>query len=129
MKFVRFGSTGQERPGVIDSDGGVRDLSGVIEDLTPETLSIEQLQRFKDIDPQSLPSVPAGVRIGPCVAKPGKFVCIGLNYHDHAVETGLTPPSEPVVFMKAVSAIGGPHDDILLLRGRARVIGKWNLVL
>ncbi len=127
MKLVRFGSAGHERPGLIDSDGQVRDLSGVVEDLTPETLSIEQLQKLKDIDPQSLPWVPAGVRMGPCVAKPGKFVCIGLNYHDHAVETGLTPPSEPVVFMKAVSAIGGPHDDILLLRGSRK--SDWEVEL
>ena len=127
MKLVRFGSAGHERPGLIDSDGQIRDLSGVVEDLTPETLGIEQLQKLKDIDPQSLPWVPAGVRMGPCVAKPGKFVCIGLNYHDHAVETGLTPPSEPVVFMKAVSAIGGPHDDILLLRGSRK--SDWEVEL
>ena len=105
---------------MIDSDGAVRGLSGVVEDLTPDTLGIEQLQELKDIDPQSLPLVPAGTRMGPCVARPGKLVCIGLNYHDHAVETGLTPPSEPVVFMKAVSAIGGPHDDITLLRGSSK---------
>ena len=127
MKLVRFGSAGHERPGLIDSDGQIRDLSGVVEDLTPETLGIEQLQKLKDIDPQSLPWVPAGVRMGPCVAKPGKFVCIGLNYYDHAVETGLTPPSEPVVFMKAVSAIGGPHDDILLLRGSRK--SDWEVEL
>ena len=106
MKLVRFGDAGQEQPGLIDSNGAVRDLSDVVKDLTPDTLGIQQLQKLKDIDPQSLPLVPAGVRMGPCVAKPGKFVCIGLNYHDHAVETGLTPPSEPVVFMKAVGAIG-----------------------
>ena len=127
MKLVRFGSAGQEQPGLIDSDGAVRDLSEVVDDLTPETLGIEQLQRLKDIDPQSLPLAPAGVRIGPCVAKPGKFVCIGLNYHDHAVETGLAPPSEPVVFMKAVSAIGGPHDDILLMRGSCK--SDWEVEL
>ena len=127
MKLVRFGSAGQEQPGLIDSDGAVRDLSGVVDDLTPETLGIEQLQRLKDIDPQSLPLAPAGVRMGPCVAKPGKFVCIGLNYHDHAVETGLAPPSEPVVFMKAVSAIGGPHDDILLMRGSCK--SDWEVEL
>ena len=127
MKLVRFGSAGQEQPGLIDADGAVRDLSGVVGDLTPETLGIEQLQRLKDIDPQSLPLAPAGVRMGPCVAKPGKFVCIGLNYHDHAVETGLAPPSEPVVFMKAVSAIGGPHDDILLMRGSCK--SDWEVEL
>jgi len=127
VKLVRFGSAGQEQPGLIDSDGAVRDLSEVVDDLTPETLGIEQLQRLKDIDPQSLPLAPAGVRIGPCVAKPGKFVCIGLNYHDHAVETGLAPPSEPVVFMKAVSAIGGPHDDILLMRGSCK--SDWEVEL
>jgi 2-keto-4-pentenoate hydratase/2-oxohepta-3-ene-1,7-dioic acid hydratase in catechol pathway len=112
---------------VIDSDGAVRGLSGVVEDLTPDTLGIEQLQELKDIDPQSLPLVPAGTRMGPCVARPGKLVCIGLNYHDHAVETGLTPPSEPVVFMKAVSAIGGPHDDITLLRGSSK--SDWEVEL
>ena len=127
MKLVRFGDAGQEQAGLIDSDGAVRDLSDVVEDLTPDTLGIRQLQKLKDIDPQSLPLVPAGVRMGPCVAKPGKFVCIGLNYHDHAVETGLTPPSEPVVFMKAVSAIGGPHDDILLMRGSCK--SDWEVEL
>jgi len=127
VKLVRFGNRGQERPGLIDSDGVVRDLGGAIEDLTPETLGIEQLQGLKGIDPQSLPLAPAGIRIGPCVAKPGKFVCIGLNYHDHAVETGLTPPSEPVVFMKAVSAIGGPYDDVTLLRGSSK--SDWEVEL
>ncbi len=127
MRLVRFGNRGQERPGLLDLEGAVRDLSGAIDDLTPDTLGSESLQRLKDIDPQSLPLAPAGDRIGPCVAKPGKFVCIGLNYHDHAVETGLTPPSEPVVFMKAVSAIGGPYDDITLLRGSSK--SDWEVEL
>jgi len=127
VRLVRFGNRGQERPGLLDLEGAVRDLSGAIDDLTPDTLGSESLQRLKDIDPQSLPLAPAGDRIGPCVAKPGKFVCIGLNYHDHAVETGLTPPSEPVVFMKAVSAIGGPHDDITLLRGSSK--SDWEVEL
>ena len=127
MKLVRFGGQNKEKPGLLDANGEVRDLSGVIEDVSPDTLDQQTLQSVKAIDPLTLPRVEAGQRLGPCVGRPGKFVCIGLNYHDHAVETGLSPPSEPVVFMKAVSAISGPHDDIILLRGSTK--SDWEVEL
>ena len=127
MKLVRLGSQNKEKPGLLDINGEVRDLSGVIEDLNPDTLDPQTLQSVKAIDPLTLPRVEAGQRLGPCVGRPGKFVCIGLNYHDHAAETGMTPPSEPVVFMKAVSAISGPHDDITLLRGSTK--SDWEVEL
>jgi len=127
VKLVRFGGQNKEKPGLLDANGEVRDLSGVIEDVSPDTLDQQTLQSVKAIDPLTLPRVEAGQRLGPCVGRPGKFVCIGLNYHDHAVETGLSPPSEPVVFMKAVSAISGPHDDIILLRGSTK--SDWEVEL
>ena len=127
MKLVRFGGQNKEKPGLLDANGEVRDLSGVIEDVSPDTLDQQTLQSVKAIDPLTLPRVEAGQRLGPCVGRPGKFVCIGLNYHDHAVETGLSLPSEPVVFMKAVSAISGPHDDIILLRGSTK--SDWEVEL
>ena len=127
MKLVRFGERHNEKPGLLDRDGEIRDLSGVIEDINPDTLDPLALQRLSTIDPQSLPLVPTPQRLGPCVGRPGKFVCIGLNYHDHAVETGLSPPSEPVVFMKAVSAISGPYDDIALLRDSRK--SDWEVEL
>lgn len=127
MKLVRLGGQNKEKPGLLDPNGEVRDLSGVIEDLNPDTLDPQTLQSIKAIDPLTLPRVEAGQRLGPCVGRPGKFVCIGLNYHDHAVETGLSPPTEPVVFMKAVSAISGPHDDITLLRGSTK--SDWEVEL
>ena len=127
MKLVRLGGQNKEKPGLLDPNGEVRDLSGVIEDLNPDTLDPQTLQSIKAIDPLTLPRVEAGQRLGPCVGRPGKFVCIGLNYHDHAVETGRSPPTEPVVFMKAVSAISGPHDDITLLRGSTK--SDWEVEL
>ncbi|HCX87082.1 MAG TPA: hypothetical protein DG761_03580 [Gammaproteobacteria bacterium] len=127
MKLVRFGDQNKEKPGLLDANGEVRDLSGVIKDVNPDTLDQRTRQSVEAIDPLTLPRVEAGQRLGPCVGRPGKFVCIGLNYHDHAVETGLSPPSEPVVFMKAVSAISGPHDDITLLRGSTK--SDWEVEL
>ena len=127
MKLVRFGDQNKEKPGLLDANGEVRDLSGVIKDVNPDTLDQRTRQSVEAIDPLTLPRVEAGQRLGPCVGRPGKFVCIGLNYHDHAVETGLSPPSEPVVFMKAVSAISGPHDDIALLRGSTK--SDWEVEL
>jgi|TARA_Y100000310_G_scaffold268258_1_gene280772 2-keto-4-pentenoate hydratase/2-oxohepta-3-ene-1,7-dioic acid hydratase in catechol pathway len=127
VKLVRFGDQNKEKPGLLDANGEVRDLSGVIKDVNPDTLDQRTRQSVEAIDPLTLPRVEAGQRLGPCVGRPGKFVCIGLNYHDHAVETGLSPPSEPVVFMKAVSAISGPHDDITLLRGSTK--SDWEVEL
>jgi len=127
MKLLRFGPVGEERPGLLDADGVVRDLSGVIGDLDPTTLTHESLARLRALDPASLPAAPADVRFGPCVAKPGKFVCIGLNYADHAAESGLPIPEEPVVFMKATSALSGPNDPILKPRGSTQL--DWEVEL
>ena len=127
MRLLRFGKKGEERPGLLDRDGKIRDLGGVIDDLGPGTVDPKTIDFLKALDPGSLPLVDEGVRIGSCISHPGKFVCIGLNYHDHAEETGIPPPSEPVVFMKAVSSIGGPHDDISLIRGSTK--SDWEVEL
>ena len=127
MRLLRFGKKGEERPGLLDPDGKIRDLGGVIDDLGPGTVDPKTIDFLKALDPGSLPLVDEGVRIGSCISHPGKFVCIGLNYHDHAEETGIPPPSEPIVFMKAVSSIGGPHDDISLIRGSTK--SDWEVEL
>jgi 2-keto-4-pentenoate hydratase/2-oxohepta-3-ene-1,7-dioic acid hydratase in catechol pathway len=127
VRLLRFGKKGEERPGLLDPDGKIRDLGGVIDDLGPGTVDPKTIDFLKALDPGSLPLVDEGVRIGSCISHPGKFVCIGLNYHDHAEETGIPPPSEPVVFMKAVSSIGGPHDDISLIRGSTK--SDWEVEL
>ena len=115
MKFLRYGSAGSERPGLIDGDGHIRDLSGVVDDIGGRWLA--DLSWTRSLDPSQLPLVEAGERLGPCVAGTGKFICIGLNYADHAAESGLEVPPEPVIFMKATSAICGPNDDVLIPRG------------
>jgi 5-carboxymethyl-2-hydroxymuconate isomerase len=127
MKLLRFGPAGQERPGLLDADGVIRDLSPVIGDLDPTTLTLDRLAALRALDPTQLPAVPADVRLGSCVAKPGKFVCIGLNYADHAAESGLPIPDEPVVFMKATSALSGPNDPILKPRGSTQL--DWEVEL
>lgn len=114
MKLLRYGPQGQEKPGLLDKDGAIRDLSGHVADLSGATLS--DLDRLKSIDPASLPKVDGQPRLGPCVTGTGKFICIGLNYADHAAESGLQVPPEPVIFMKATSAICGPNDPILIPR-------------
>jgi 5-carboxymethyl-2-hydroxymuconate isomerase len=127
MKLLRFGPPGQERPGLLDGDGVIRDLSPVIGDLDPTTLTLDRLAALRALDPTQLPVVPGDVRLGSCVAKPGKFVCIGLNYADHAAESGLPIPDEPVVFMKATSALSGPNDPILKPRGSTQL--DWEVEL
>jgi len=127
MKFIRFGEAGSERPGVLDSDGAIRDLSGVIDDLAGDALDPKRLAALAEIDPKTLPRVPAGQRIGPCVAGTGKFICIGLNYADHAAESGMAVPPEPVIFMKATSAICGPNDPIVIPRGSTKT--DWEVEL
>lgn len=117
MKLVRFGPAGAERPGLVDAQGRIRDLSAHIDDIAGAALSDEGLARIAALDPASLPLVEEGARLGPCVGRVGKFVCIGLNYSDHAAEAGLDVPPEPIVFMKATSAICGPDDGIELPRG------------
>lgn len=113
MKLLRYGPRGDEKPGLFDNDGLIRDLSAHICDISAETLGVEILDSLKKIDASELPIVNGNPRIGACVNKPGKFICIGLNYSDHAAETGATVPDEPVVFMKATSAVNGPYDNII----------------
>ena len=127
MKLVRFGPAGRERPGMIDAGGRLRDLSEQFDDIAGETLSPAGLDQLRAIDPATLPAVDGEPRIGPCVGRVGKFVCIGLNYADHAAESGLAVPPEPVVFMKATSAIVGPDDDVVIPRGSTKT--DWEVEL
>ena len=112
MKLLRVGTKGNERPAILDKNGKIRDLSSQIKDLSPDNLNFETISKLKNTDLEKLPELSKADRIGPCVEKPGKFVAIGLNYSDHAAETGAKVPSEPIVFMKATSSINGPNDDI-----------------
>jgi len=127
MKLLRFGPVGQEKPGLLDHEGVVRDLSNVVDDIAGNTLFPAELQRLRDIDPTTLPSVPAETRLGPCVGSIGKFLCIGLNYSDHAAETGGKVPDEPILFLKATSAVVGPDDDVVLPRGSVKA--DWEVEL
>jgi 2-keto-4-pentenoate hydratase/2-oxohepta-3-ene-1,7-dioic acid hydratase in catechol pathway len=127
MKLLRYGPAGQEKPGLLDRDGKIRDLSGVVQDIGPETLAPASLQKLRGIDPASLPAVGGEPRIGPCVARVPKIVCVGLNYTDHAEETGSPIPKEPVLFMKAVTSITGPYDDVMLPKGSVK--GDWEVEL
>lgn len=122
MRFVRYGAPGQEKPGVLDAAGGVRDLSGHVADLAGDVLG-----NLPNVDPETLPKVEGDPRLGPPVAGVGKFICIGLNFSDHAAEAGMEPPPEPIVFMKATSAIIGPNDTVSLPRGSVR--GDWEVEL
>ena len=114
MKLLRYGAKGREKPGILDKDGRIRDLSGVIADVTGETISPKGLARLRKIKPESLNLVRGTPRIGACVANPQKFIAIGLNYSDHAAESGLQVPPEPVVFTKQVSCLSGPNDDVTI---------------
>jgi 2-keto-4-pentenoate hydratase/2-oxohepta-3-ene-1,7-dioic acid hydratase in catechol pathway len=116
MKLVRYGKPGKEKPGLIDSDGKIRDLSGHVEDIGGEAISPKSLSKLKKLKPAELPLVKGNPRFGPCVAGTGKFICIGLNYADHAAESGLKVPPEPVIFMKATSAITGAYDTVEIPR-------------
>jgi 2-keto-4-pentenoate hydratase/2-oxohepta-3-ene-1,7-dioic acid hydratase in catechol pathway len=127
MKLLRHGLPGQEKPGLLDSQGRIRDLSAQVDDIGGATLLPDALQRIAALDPASLPLVEGNPRIGPCVARTGKFICIGLNYSDHAAETGATVPSEPIIFMKATSAIVGPDDDLEIPRGSQKT--DWEVEL
>jgi 2-keto-4-pentenoate hydratase/2-oxohepta-3-ene-1,7-dioic acid hydratase in catechol pathway len=127
MKLLRYGQPGQEQPGVVDADGQIRSLVGIVDDVAGEALSAASLDRLRRIDPQSLPIVKQPVRIGPCVGGVGKMMCIGLNYAEHAAETGAKLPAEPVLFMKATSAISGPFDDIQIPRGSTQT--DWEVEL
>ena len=114
MKLVRYGAKGKEKPGLLDKEGRLRDLSSVIPDISGETISPKSLSRLKKIKPESLPLVRGKPRIGACIANPQKFIAIGLNYSDHAAESGLAVPKEPVVFTKQVSCVSGPFDDVTI---------------
>ena len=115
MKLLRVGPKGKEKPAIIDNQNNYRDLSSLIDDFKPETLNIDSIKKIKNSDITKLPIISKDQRIGPCIKNPGKFVAIGLNYSDHAKETGLDAPKEPIVFMKAPSCITGPNDDIELV--------------
>ena len=127
MKLVRFGSAGAERPGLVLVDGSIADLSGVVPDLSGAALSPDSLEKLAGLDTTKLPKAPAGVRLGACVGGVGKFIAIGLNYADHAAETGAKIPSEPIVFMKATSCIVGPNDTVLKPRGSIKM--DWEVEL
>ena len=127
MKLLRYGTQGIEKPGMMAADGTIRDLSGHIEDLTGAELSDAGLARLRDIDVNSLPVVERSARLGPCVGNVGKFVCIGLNYADHAAESGMALPEEPVIFFKATSAIMGPNDDVEIPRHSVKT--DWEVEL
>ena len=114
MKLLRCGSLNKEKPAVLDKSGKIRDISSHINDLNPQNISFANLEKLKKINLESLPEIPSSERIGSCIANPGKFVGIGLNYSDHAAETGAKIPTEPIVFMKATSCIGGPNDDVVI---------------
>jgi 2-keto-4-pentenoate hydratase/2-oxohepta-3-ene-1,7-dioic acid hydratase in catechol pathway len=127
MKLLRYGPPGQEKPGLVDRDGRLRDLSGKIKDVTPDVLAPGKLEELARIDPNSLPLVDGKPRLGPCIANIPKLVCVGLNYADHAAESGMPIPKEPVLFMKATTAISGPNDDVMLPKGSEK--GDWEVEL
>lgn len=127
MKLLRFGPVGQEKPGLVDRQGKLRDLSSVVADIAGETLSDDSLAALRAVDPDTLPPVEGEPRIGACVGKIGKFICVGLNYADHARETGKEPPAEPILFMKATSAVCGPNDDIEIPQGSTKT--DWEVEL
>ena len=127
MKLVRYGATGQEKPGMIDADGTLRDLSTHVADITGATLGDDSIAKLRALDPATLPAVQGNLRMGACVGDIGKFMCIGLNYADHAAETGADIPEHPILFMKANSAITGPNDDVVMPRGSATT--DWEVEL
>lgn len=127
MKLLRYGPKGLEKPGMLDNTGAIRDLSGVIDDIASNTLGDETLDMLRAIDPATLPIVDDKPRIGPCVNRVGKFICIGLNYADHAAESGMELPAEPVIFFKATSAIIGPNDTVEIPRNSFKT--DWEVEL
>lgn len=127
MKLARYGVPGQEKPGLVDSDGRLRDLSAVIDDLAGEAIGNAGLRRLAAIDPATLPLVPGNPRFGAPVAGIGKMLCVGMNYADHAAETGAPVPEQPVLFMKATTAIGGPNDTVVIPRDSVKT--DWEVEL
>jgi 2-keto-4-pentenoate hydratase/2-oxohepta-3-ene-1,7-dioic acid hydratase in catechol pathway len=127
MKLARYGPTGQERPALVDRDGRLRDLSGHVDDICGNTITPRSLAALAALEPASLPLIQGEPRLGPCVGSVGKFLCIGLNYSDHAAETGAVVPPEPVLFMKPTSAIVGPNDEVRIPRGSVKT--DWEVEL
>jgi 2-keto-4-pentenoate hydratase/2-oxohepta-3-ene-1,7-dioic acid hydratase in catechol pathway len=127
MKLLRYGNVGEERPAIVDAEGRLRDLAGVVGVITGAVLGPESLGELRKINPKGLPLVSGTRRVGACVGGVGKFICIGLNYSDHAAESGMAVPAEPVVFMKATSAICGPYDDVMIPRGSEKT--DWEVEL
>lgn len=127
MKLLRIGDLGNEKPAILDGDGIARDVSSIVDDYSPETLSPDLIARLGEADLASLPALPSGARIGAPVSRIGHFIAIGLNYADHAAETGAAIPSEPIVFSKAPSCLSGPNDDVVLPRGSAK--SDWEVEL
>lgn len=127
MKLLRYGPKGSEQPGLLDGEGRLRNLSGIVDDIAGPALAPEGLAKLAALDPATLPRVEGSPRLGPCVGRIGKFICIGLNYSDHAYESGLAVPAEPVIFMKATSAVCGPYDHIELPRGSKKT--DWEVEL
>lgn len=121
MKLLRYGNAGSEKPGILDADGNIRDLSQHVGDINGDALSPEGLAKIAALDIASLPKVDGNPRLGACVGATGKFMCIGLNYSDHAAESGMDVPVEPVLFFKATSAMCGPNDDTVIPRGKSVV--------
>jgi len=127
MKLLRYGVKGHEKPGLLDAHGKIRDLSHLVSDIAGDALIPASLAKLDEVDVDRLPVMPAATRIGPCVGKVGKFVCIGLNYRDHAAEAGMAIPKEPVIFNKWTSAICGPNDDVEIPRGSTKT--DWEVEL
>jgi len=127
MKLLRYGPAGFEKPGLMQDDGIIRDLSAQVDDIAGDTLSDSGLAAVAALDHDSLPVVSGDPRIGPCVGRVGKFICVGLNYSDHAAETGMDVPPEPILFFKATSAICGPNDDVIIPRGSMK--SDWEVEL
>jgi 2-keto-4-pentenoate hydratase/2-oxohepta-3-ene-1,7-dioic acid hydratase in catechol pathway len=127
MKLLRYGPKGKEKPGLLDKEGKIRDLSATIADVNPETLAPAALDKLRKLDPASLPLVSGTPRLGPCLTQIPKIVCVGLNYTDHAKETGAAIPKEPILFMKATSSLSGPNDDVMLPKGSEKT--DWEVEL
>ena len=127
MKLLRVGEKNKEKPAILDKDGNLRDISKHINDLDPTNLNFETFEKIKKVDLSSLPEISKNTRVGSCITKPGKFIAIGLNFSDHAAETGAKPPTEPIMFMKATSSICGPNDNIEIVSGSKKL--DWEVEL
>jgi 2-keto-4-pentenoate hydratase/2-oxohepta-3-ene-1,7-dioic acid hydratase in catechol pathway len=127
MRLLRYGPPGSEKPGIVDEDGKVRDLSAVLRDVSGDALLPESMSKLRGLRLSNLPLVDSPVRLGACIGRVGKFVCVGLNYSDHAAESGATVPSEPILFMKATSAVCGPNDDTIIPKDSAKT--DWEVEL